>query len=786
VKLIDNDPILKLELPIPELLSKAITVLLDSKGEILEAFCPEQFTFSSAFAQIKILKNIRQIFKTGDAETVTDALDSTRELYAYFPDVRLDEVIEPIYTTHPVLVMKLHPAGKDRFLGVVNTSGIMPTHFEHSSGSLLYIDDQDRLVGFYHSFFEHFGRGYDKPEKMLLQTADRFFSPTPLEMQRNYLKMAVPFSDGPYPVLYNRTFSGDTEGGEEACPPDAMKKTGAACEWSAGSPRGATVTVKAPVDFGKCDVRVSFEFKLVKGQGPMVIFGDLGETPSGFLDDNGYSIGPHPYMNKIVIKRRGMNIAVVPFESAAPGIQKWTMEKVGRGFAVSFQGKPLFHHFDADFLARDSYHVSLYLRNGSSCVLNRLTVETKKNEPVLANNSIVVRGNNQKYYLLNSFYSNYLTSIARPLYGFRLQDITDFQNRVRDLEARHEKHLRVETELRTMLEAVQKEKSVFVGASREIAIIKEKAKRIAASPTTILLQGATGTGKEVLARFIHDNSHHAQGPFVKIDCSTLPKTLMESELFGHEAGAFTGAQKRKSGLLEQANKGTLFLDELNNLTMDTQVKLLQFLQDQTITRVGGSAPVKVNTRVIAASNQDLEQMVKQGLFREDLYYRIAVVTFSIPPLRLRMDDLAELAHHFLEQFGRSYHKNIHGFSPAAMKKMFSYEWPGNIRELRNAVEQAVLFCDSDQIQPEHIAVRPEGRTQARMDTASGADSEDKRCKIMLTAEETKELLNRYHGQIIKAARAVNVTRRALYYYMKKLGLNPNDFRKKPHNRKRRE
>jgi DNA-binding NtrC family response regulator len=321
---------------------------------------------------------------------------------------------------------------------------------------------------------------------------------------------------------------------------------------------------------------------------------------------------------------------------------------------------------------------------------------------------------------------------------------------------------------------------VFVGSSREITIIREKAGRIASSPTTVLLQGATGTGKEVLARFIHDNSLHAQGPFVKIDCSTLPRTLMESELFGYEAGAFTGAQKRKTGLLEQANKGTLFLDELGNLTPDAQVKLLQFLQDQTLTRVGGSAAVKVNTRVIAASNQDLERMVKQGLFREDLYYRIAVVTFFIPPLKDRMDDLAELAHHFLEQFGRSYSKSITGFSPSAMKKLYAYAWPGNIRELRNAMEQAVLFCDGREIQPEHLAVRAEGQAALKAEPA------DKRCKITLSAEETKGLLKEHDGRINKAARAIGVTRRALYYFMGKLKINPNDFRKKPHRRQRKE
>ena len=227
-----------------------------------------------------------------------------------------------------------------------------------------------------------------------------------------------------------------------------------------------------------------------------------------------------------------------------------------------------------------------------------------------------------------------------------------------------------------------------------------------AAPTdaTILLLGESGTGKELFARAVHQLSPRQKGPFVAINCAAIPETLLENELFGHEKGAFTGANSAKAGRVEVADRGTLFLDEIGDLSPPLQAKLLRVLQDRTFERVGGTKTLKVDTRVVAATNRDLRQAVAQGRFREDLYFRLAVVTVAIPPLRDRRSDIAPLAEHFLERFRRELGCPTLRFSEAAVEAMRAHRWPGNVRELENAVERAAILRDGDVIEPAGLAL----------------------------------------------------------------------------------
>lgn len=237
----------------------------------------------------------------------------------------------------------------------------------------------------------------------------------------------------------------------------------------------------------------------------------------------------------------------------------------------------------------------------------------------------------------------------------------------------------------------------IIGKSKKMQYIVNIAKKAAPTNVTVLINGESGTGKELMAKAIHYNSLRSKGPFIAVNCAAIPDNLIESELFGYEPGAFTGAIHRKVGLFESSDKGTLFLDEIGDLPLLVQSKLLRVLQDKEIRRLGGKESIKVDNRIIAATNKDLSKEVSQGRFREDLYYRIRVVTIEIPPLRERLEDLPHLIDYFIEKYNREFGKQIKGLSNEAFKSMQNYQWPGNIRQLEFIIERAVLMSDSDYI-----------------------------------------------------------------------------------------
>jgi DNA-binding NtrC family response regulator len=269
----------------------------------------------------------------------------------------------------------------------------------------------------------------------------------------------------------------------------------------------------------------------------------------------------------------------------------------------------------------------------------------------------------------------------------------------RELERRR---LRAEAgQLRDRLAAKHRIQNI-IGVSPPMQQVFDTVLQVAPSRASVLITGESGTGKELIAAAIHEHSPRAAGPFVKLHCAALAETLLESELFGHERGAFTGAVGRRDGRFQQADRGTLFLDEIGEISPSTQVKLLRFLQEHEFERVGGNQTVKVDVRIVAATNRDLLRRVKEGLFREDLYYRLNVVSVEMPPLRARPSDIPLLAGHFLAKFSKENGKTIGGFTDPALERLVKYAWPGNVRELENAIERAVVVCRADQIRPEDL------------------------------------------------------------------------------------
>lgn len=300
----------------------------------------------------------------------------------------------------------------------------------------------------------------------------------------------------------------------------------------------------------------------------------------------------------------------------------------------------------------------------------------------------------------------------------------------------------------------------IIGTSPAIHGVLEQVQIVSQSDTTVLIRGASGTGKELIARAIHAASARRYMAIVVVNCGALSEGVLESELFGHEKGAFTGAQYRRKGKLEMADGGTLFLDEIGDISLKTQVDLLRVLEEKKISRVGGNTLIPVDFRLIAATNRNLESMVSDGRFREDLYYRLNVFSVTVPPLRERREDIPLLLDHFLKKFAQSMNKSVNGFSPAAMDLLVAYDWPGNVRELQNAMERAVLVCTGKEIQPGDLPFRA-GKLEELM--ASRALSSMEREHIRRVLEET-------HGNISQAARLLEIDRVTLYNKIRKFDL----------------
>ncbi|MGQ0666231.1 MAG: PEP-CTERM-box response regulator transcription factor [Nitrospiraceae bacterium] len=308
----------------------------------------------------------------------------------------------------------------------------------------------------------------------------------------------------------------------------------------------------------------------------------------------------------------------------------------------------------------------------------------------------------------------------------------------------------------------------ILGTSAVMRPVFETIARVARSNISVMIKGPTGTGKELVARAIHRESERSRGPFIAINCGAIPESLIESELFGHEKGAFTGAVQQRRGRIEDANGGTLFLDEIGELSLSLQVKLLRFLQDHRIERLGGPSVIQVDTRVIAATNVDLGKAIAEGRFREDLYYRLGAITITLPALRDRGGDIELLAHKFLKRFALEHDKKIIGFTRGALKVLDDYGWPGNVRELENTIKRAVVMATGNRLGPEDLGLtlRGNGMTGAKLREA----------RESVEREMIEKVLSRYKGNVSKTARELGISRPTLHALLSKFALDPKSFK----------
>jgi len=322
----------------------------------------------------------------------------------------------------------------------------------------------------------------------------------------------------------------------------------------------------------------------------------------------------------------------------------------------------------------------------------------------------------------------------------------------------------------------------IIGHSQGILDIYAILERVADTPTTVLISGESGTGKELVARALHEHSSRKDKPFIKVNCAAIPKELIESELFGHERGAFTGAVSSKPGRFELANGGTLFLDEIGEIPIEMQVKLLRALQESEFERVGGIKTIRVDVRLVAATNRDLKRLIASGSFREDLFYRLNVVPIRLPALRERTGDIPVLVEHFLGKFNERLKKKVEGAETEAMEVLVAYPWPGNIRELENVIERAVLFCDAQKLRASDLPPEirgipamanvplPEADLTAALAGEGGLKEHVKVAMSRLEKELVSRALQQTGGNVTHAARLLKISRKGLQLKMKELGL----------------
>ncbi|MCI0495407.1 sigma-54 dependent transcriptional regulator [candidate division KSB1 bacterium] len=311
------------------------------------------------------------------------------------------------------------------------------------------------------------------------------------------------------------------------------------------------------------------------------------------------------------------------------------------------------------------------------------------------------------------------------------------------------------------------------GNSPKIKYIKDLIKVVARTPkTSVLIEGESGTGKELVAKAVHNLSSRSDKPLIAINCSAIPENLMESELFGYEKGAFTDAKSLKKGVFELAHGGTLFLDEISSMKLSLQPKLLRVLETQSFRRIGGTSDIKIDVRIIAATNQELKECVDNGLFREDLYYRLKVMVINLPPLRERVEDIVPMAKMFIEQNNKEFSKNIMGFSKEAEELMLNFDWPGNVRELKNIMERAVILCQGNVVTEEYLPAELRSAKPKEPKPISYQSPTGEALSLQdIERKHILEMLDKFNGNKSKAARVLNISRSTLREKLKQYGIS---------------
>jgi two-component system response regulator AtoC len=550
-----------------------------------------------------------------------------------------------------------------------------------------------------------------------------------------------------------------------------LKTSSDGWHWRPAKAGQGLLLIKEPQNLEKYDFKLEADLTVVRGGLPGLILAGEKTAEPLFPDYKGYLLGPDVTHKKFLIKKEGELVRAATFRDAtASGIRVlMTFLKQQNRVACFLDNEFVAGLQDPDPIEKPGAFQYLYSRDLGEYIIHavRIYILPKGKTGQTDFNEVSLKNGTQNTFRFHQLLDRMASAENDPYYGFLLYDISHLRKNIRTLKAAQASTAQERDRYKAMALEAEGGHNIMVGHTPTITRIRENARLAAASSATILVQGPTGTGKEVLAAYIHQQSLYRNGPFVKVDCSALPESLLESELFGFEKGAFTGALATRVGKLEAAKNGTLFLDEIGNLNTAIQAKLLRFLQDFELVRIGSNKKIKVDTRIIAASNRLLKELVAKARFRDDLYYRMNTIEFVLPPLCERKDDIPFLAAHFLGKYNKRLDRAIKGFSPASFRKMAEYGWPGNIRELENVVQKAVLFCQAETIQENMLDIAflpPDKDAHRPMPDIPFGDAR------ALRAEHVRALLEMNNGIAVRAARQARVSKATFFRKMKKYGI----------------
>ncbi len=529
-----------------------------------------------------------------------------------------------------------------------------------------------------------------------------------------------------------------------------------------------------PQSFDSVTENIMFEVAFAPEHLPMrvcsiVLCGDkLSDTL--FSDANGYRIDVSLDASAVTIwkQRYPLFIKKLPATTPKANISRISCFIIDTIIGVRFNDGEWFSHKDPLLIQKNKAFIGLILpeRDENIAIKSSRIMRSKRRNAYGDVPTVATLTEKKERFMLRQYLDTYTLSTKEPLFCYLLLKIPDSSHDIETMEKAQEKAEAEREQLQLIAASINFDG--FVGKSAAILKIKEQATAAAASNLTILIEGETGTGKEVLANYIHKFSPFNRGPLVKIDCSLLPQTLIESELFGYEKGAFTGANSSKSGKFESADGGTIFLDEIGNLDLAVQAKLLHFLQDFTVERLGGTDRKSVNTRIITATNRPLSLLVSEGKFRADLFYRLNAVKITLPPLRERISDIPDLVRYFLRQYpnNATSHDDL---SASAYQKLLSCQWHGNIRELQSVIKRAALFCPENIINEKWIDLSEPDNTPTQCDNLPFKDSR------ILTREHIITYLKNNNYIIKRAASASGVSLPTFFRKIKKFGIKINEI-----------
>ncbi|MBL8024931.1 MAG: sigma-54-dependent Fis family transcriptional regulator [Fibrobacteres bacterium] len=767
-----NEAIAKLSTPAQNIYGQYLHLLCDRHGKILEVFVRSggwhgTFHYKELVDRIKQNENIIMSFNVPPVKDLND-LESYDGRQNYSNKEIITFIGHPwnFKTNLPHVYLRLYKIDNNNFLGIVSPSGIMPSPDRANGNYVIYTDNNDRIRGIDLDLVELYYGHQKKGNLEIGNPTQTLFTQSPDQIREAYIEKM-----NRRKIRWN-SFLSSEHLKEILLAQKGASDSGNGCvNLEKRTEENSIWLLSEVLNLSKSDYRLTIdcEHSLVSTI-PLLIFG-IGKRS---IDNMEYQASVVPEGSKgrrrFLIKRRGTICRLSDVEWNSSGRVKLVFRKSGRAFFLSVDDVEVLRFVEDNPSTDEAAYCGIALREIASLKIYDLQLEcaTAGDEGEFAD-VLEMKGHVTRYFTYSRIEHPGLTVNAPDVTATLLTDITAIHERSISLERQYKSEVTRSKKLESKLTVDMRKEAKIIGVSQEAEKIREQADMLAGVSATVLIQGPTGTGKELLARYLHAHSPWASKPMVKVDCSTLPDTLIESELFGHERGAFTGAVETKAGRFEQADGGTLFLDEISNLSLGTQAKLLNFLQDRTVTRIGGVKPIHLNVRIITATNIPLAQLVKEGKMRADLFYRFEGVTINLPPLRERQGDIPLLAEVFLANNNRIYGKEIKSITGAAQQKLLKHEWPGNIRELENVINRAYIFCESESIGIEHIHLTSfENSRPASARTGIHLKG--------MSKDILEDALTNANGCVADAARKLNMSRVSFYANLKKFGISAENFR----------